>query len=220
MARRLLRDYSGIQAEALPVEQAQLATGRCMWLSTSACAQGQQHQQSAREQARAQQQSLVKGREQFDEITDKHIPVRPLGVVEGTSYSLVIAAGLACCGAIVYTAVNSLLVQPKQYTVFNMALEKLRHDPRVTVRLGTPISGYGQESTNRAARQMIPHRIYNDNDGKEHVQVQFRARGPTGSGLVGADMFKDSNKKWQYSFLFIDLDAPLQHRLHLEGPGP
>lgn len=31
-----------------------------MWLSTSACAQGQQHQQSAREQARAQQQSLVK----------------------------------------------------------------------------------------------------------------------------------------------------------------
>lgn len=52
------------------------------------------------------------------------------------------------------------------------------------------------------------------------MQVQFRARGPTGSGLVGADMFKDSNKKWQYSFLFIDLDAPLQHRLHLEGPGP
>ena len=78
----------------------------------------------------------MQGREQFDEITDKHIPVRPLGVVEGTSYSLVIAAGLACCGAIVYTAVNSLLVQPKQYTVFNMALEKLRHDPRVTVRLG------------------------------------------------------------------------------------
>lgn len=87
-------------------------------------------------QLRACTSCSLQGREQFDEITDKHIPVRPLGVVEGTSYSLVIAAGLACCGAIVYTAVNSLLVQPKQYTVFNMALEKLRHDPRVTVRLG------------------------------------------------------------------------------------
>ena len=97
----------------------------------------------------------MQGRQQFDEITDKHIPVRPLGVVEGTSYSLVIAAGLACCGAIIYTAVNSLLVQPKQYTVFNMALEKLRHDPRVTVRLGEVMGACSPCTCCCASRQQL-----------------------------------------------------------------
>lgn len=28
-----------------------------------------------------------------------------------------------------------------------------------------------QESNNRAARQRIPHRIYTDNEGREHVQA-------------------------------------------------
>ena len=107
----------------------------------------------------------------FDEITDKHIPQRPMGVVEGTSYSLVILAAIGFGIAILWTAVSSLLIQPKEYTCFNVTLDKLRDDPRVTVRLGTPISGYGQESRNRAARQRIPHRAYKDDNGTEHIQV-------------------------------------------------
>lgn len=43
----------------------------------------------------------------------------------------------------------------------------------MTVRLGTPISGYGQESRNRAARQRIPHRAYTDSDGVEHHHVSW-----------------------------------------------
>lgn len=42
---------------------------------------------------------------------------------------------------------------------------------QVTVRIGTPVTGYGQESRNRAARQRIPNRVWTDEDGVEHVEV-------------------------------------------------
>lgn len=42
---------------------------------------------------------------------------------------------------------------------------------QVTVRIGTPVTGYGQESRNRAARQRIPNRVWTDEYGVEHVEV-------------------------------------------------
>lgn len=39
------------------------------------------------------------------------------------------------------------------------------------MRIGSPITGYGQESRNRAARQRIPHRIWTDEDGVEQIEV-------------------------------------------------
>lgn len=42
---------------------------------------------------------------------------------------------------------------------------------QVRVRIGSPITGYGQESRNRAARQRIANRIWTDEDGVEHVEV-------------------------------------------------
>ena len=69
--------------------------------------------------------------------------------------------------------VNELLIQPREYTCFNITLKKLQEDPRVTVRLGTPVSGYGQESRNRQARQRIPHRVIKDASGRERIQVSY-----------------------------------------------
>lgn len=45
---------------------------------------------------------------------------------------------------------------------------------QVMVRLGSPITGYGQESRNRAARQRISNRTYVDEDGIERVEVNFQ----------------------------------------------
>lgn len=39
------------------------------------------------------------------------------------------------------------------------------------MRIGYPITGYGQESRNRAARQRIPNRTWTDEEGVEHVEV-------------------------------------------------
>ncbi|KAA8515872.1 hypothetical protein F0562_019051 [Nyssa sinensis] len=55
---------------------------------------------------------------------------------------------------------------------------------RVRVRIGSPVTGYGQESRNRAARQQFPNRIWTDEDGIEHVEVNFYVRGPHGTGRV------------------------------------
>lgn len=48
---------------------------------------------------------------------------------------------------------------------------------QIRVRIGSPITGYGQESRNRAARQRIPHRVWTDEDGAEHVEVKLLAFG-------------------------------------------
>ena len=50
------------------------------------------------------------------------------------------------------------------------------------------------------------------------MQVQFHAKGPTGVALVSADMYQDSSKQWQYSFLYVDMANPNPQRLVLIGP--
>lgn len=155
--------------------------------------------------------------EEFSAITDK-IPQRPVTVTEAGGYSLVIVAALGFAGAVAYAALNELLFQPKEYQCFNHTLAKIKDDPRVTVRLGTPISAYGQESQNRAARQRIPHRVYNDSEGREHVQLQFHMRGPSGRATVNADMHKDGGS-WHYNFLYLDVEAPVPQQVVLVRPG-
>lgn len=170
------------------------------------------------QQNRSKETGLASHQEQFDEITDKHIPQRPVTKLEATSYTFVIVGGLAMAAAVLYTAANELLIQPTEYTCFNLALEKIKDDPRVTVRLGTPISAYGQESRNRAARQRIPHRASTDAQGVEHHQIQFHARGPSGStAVVNASMWQDRSKQWHYDMLFLDFGGPHQNRVYLVG---
>lgn len=77
--------------------------------------------------------------------------------------------------AVLWAVVNELLIQPREYTAFNLSLQKLRDDPRIMVMIGTPVSGYGQETHSRAARQRIPHKVYSDDSGREHVQVKCAA---------------------------------------------
>eukprot|EP00897_Mesotaenium_endlicherianum_P000005 jgi/Mesen1/10004/ME000722S09289 len=144
----------------------------------------------------------------FDEITDR-IPERPVSVAEGASYSLVILAGVAVAGAALYAVFKELLIQPKEYTVFNKALDRVKTDNQVTVRLGSPVKGYGQESRNRAARQRISHRVYTDEDG--------------GAGIVQCEMFKDKvDRQLKYTYLIVDITAPTPTRLMLESyiPAP
>ncbi|KAG5047046.1 hypothetical protein JHK86_016452 [Glycine max] len=41
----------------------------------------------------------------------------------------------------------------------------------VRMKIGFPITSYGQESRNRVARQRIPHRVWTDEEGVEHVEL-------------------------------------------------
>eukprot|EP00850_Spirogloea_muscicola_P008381 SM000044S16028 [mRNA] locus=s44:619878:622033:+ [translate_table: standard] len=183
----------------------------------------------------------------FDTITDR-IPERPVSVVEGTSYSLVILAGLAVAGGAAYAVVKELILEPKEwvhpcschwpvaakcnavalfaslapwYQVFNKALDRVQNDNQVTVRIGHPVTGYGQDSRNRVARQRISHKVWRDEDGVERVQVQFHIRGPRGAGLVHSEMFKDPiDRKFKFTYLIVDIISPQAARLMLESYVP
>ena len=147
---------------------------------------------------------MVEAESPFDSLTDK-IPERPVTAAEGASYSVVILAGLAVAAAAAYAFCSELLIPGKEYVVFDKAMDRLRTDPRVAVRLGSGLAGYGSDTKNRAARQRIPHRTYTSaHDGREHVRVMFHVKGSSGNGIAHVDMYKDENKAWQFQYLFLD----------------
>lgn len=153
----------------------------------------------------------------FDSPT-YHIPEKPVTFTEGASYSFVILAGLAVAGASGYAVFKELIFQPKEYKVFDKALKRIQDDGQVRVRIGSPITGYGQETRNRAARQRIPNRVFTDEDGVEHVEVNFFIRGPHGAGKVYTEMFKDkADKEWKYTYLIVEILAPSPAKLMLES---
>ncbi|KAK9095239.1 hypothetical protein Scep_026708 [Stephania cephalantha] len=91
----------------------------------------------------------------------------------------------------------------------------------VRVRIGSPITGYGQESRNRAARQRIPNRTWTDEDGVERVEVNFYIRGPHGAGKVYTEMFKDKEEKqWKFTYLIVEIKSPTPAQLMLESYVP
>lgn len=153
----------------------------------------------------------------FDSPT-YHIPEKPVTFTEGASYSVIILAGLGLAAAAGYAVFKELIFEPKEYRIFNKALKRIQDDSQVRVRIGSPITGYGQESRNRAARQRIPNRIYTDENGVEHVEVNFYIRGPNGAGKVFAEMFKDKeDKQWKYTYLIVEIMAPSPKQLILES---
>ncbi|WOK96076.1 putative mitochondrial import inner membrane translocase subunit TIM21 [Canna indica] len=156
----------------------------------------------------------------FDTLTD-NIPEKPVTFTEGASYSLIILAGLGVAGLAAYAVFKELIFEPKEYKIFGKALERVQNDSQVTVRIGYPVTGYGQETRNRAARQRIPNRVWTDEDGVEHVEVSFHIRGPHGYGKVYAEMFRNqADKKWTFTYLIVEIKSPSPAQLMLESYVP
>ena len=95
--------------------------------------------------------------------------------------------------------VSELFFEGKEYTVFNKSLERIQQDPRVSVRLGSPITGYGAEGRSRSARGHIRHREYYGPDGMKHMQVQFLVRGPSGTSLPSPSQNRRGTSEHQFS---------------------
>lgn len=153
----------------------------------------------------------------FDSPT-YNIPEKPVTFTEGASYTLVILAGLGIAGAAAYGVCKELIFEPKEYKIFNKTLDRVQNDSQVRVRIGSPITGYGSESRNRAARQRVPHKTWTDDDGVEHVLVNFHIRGPHGAGRVFSEMFKDKvDKEWKFTYLIVEVTSPSPTQLMLES---
>ncbi|XP_058762325.1 probable mitochondrial import inner membrane translocase subunit TIM21 [Vicia villosa] len=153
----------------------------------------------------------------FDDSPTYNIPEKPVTFVEGASYSVIILAGLGVAAAAGYAVFKELIFQPKEYKIYNKALKRIQDDGQVRVRIGSPITGYGQESRNRAARQRIPNRVWTDEEGVEHVEVNFFIRAPHGHGKVFAEMFKGVDGEWKFTYLIVEIRAPSPAQLILES---
>lgn len=150
-----------------------------------------------------------------------NIPEKPVTFTEGASYSILILAGLGIAAAAGYAVFKELIFEPKEYKIFGKALERIQNDGQVRVRIGSPITGYGQESRNRAARQRIPNRTWTDEDGVEHVEVNFYIRGPHGAGKVYTEMFRDKvDNQWKFTYLIVDIKSPSPTQIMLESYVP
>ncbi|KAL5537335.1 hypothetical protein UlMin_045696 [Ulmus minor] len=147
-----------------------------------------------------------------------NIPEKPVSFTEGASYTVIILVGLGIAAAAGYAVFKELIFEPKEYKIFNKALKRIQDDAQVRVRIGYPITGYGQESRNRAARQRIPNRTWTDEEGVEHVEVNFYVRGPNGAGKVFAEMYKDqSDRQWKFTYLIVEIKSPSPAQLILES---
>ncbi|XP_022133805.1 probable mitochondrial import inner membrane translocase subunit TIM21 [Momordica charantia] len=150
-----------------------------------------------------------------------NIPEKPVTFAEGASYSFIILAGLGVAAAAGYAVFKELIFQPKEYKIFDKALKRIQDDSQVRIRIGSPITGYGQESRNRAARQRIPNRVWTDEDGVERVEINFYIRGPHGAGKVYTEMFKDQvDKQWKFTYLIVEVKSPSPAQLILESYMP
>ena len=156
--------------------------------------------------------------EEFDEITDKWIPEKPVTKAETAGYSAVIVLGLGLAASALFFASKELFMSPKEYVAFNAALKQIELDPRVTSALGESITGYGSESRNRSQRQRIPHTIVRDPaSGREVVRVQFHARGARGNATVHAE-YDPSNAEEPFGYLIVDVERPRSMRLVVKEP--
>ncbi|KAK3015844.1 hypothetical protein RJ639_005810 [Escallonia herrerae] len=183
------------------INRATTATSHCFARSLASKAS------KAEKASEQDKKDISKVEDPFDAPT-YNIPEKPVTFTEGASYSLIILAGLGVALAAGYAVFKELIFQPKEYKIYGKALDKVQNDSRVRIRIGAPITGYGQESRNRAARQQIPKRIWTDENGVEHVEVNFYIRGPHGHGKVFTEMFMDEDKQWKFTYLFVEIRSP------------
>ncbi|KAB1208661.1 putative mitochondrial import inner membrane translocase subunit TIM21 [Morella rubra] len=139
-----------------------------------------------------------------------NIPQKPVTFVEGASYTAIILVGLGIAAAAGYAVFKELIFQPKEYKVFNKALKRIQDDSQAMVRKVEIVLLANVRIT-----------IWTDEDGVEHVEVNFYIRGPHGAGKVYSEMFKDQvDKQWKYTYLIVEIKSPAASQLILESYMP
>lgn len=213
----LLRDEWGRKHAVVHLSPSQLSASAEQHISRSCFARSFASQTGSKSKKSETRKEVSTVEDPFDSPT-YNIPEKPVTFTEGASYTLVILAGLGIAGAAAYAICKELIFEPKEYKIFNKTLERVQNDGQVKVRIGSPITGYGSESRNRAARQRVAHRTWTDDDGNEHILVNFHIRGPHGAGRVYSEMFKDKvDKEWKYTYLIVEVTSPSPAQLMLES---
>ncbi|XP_060518590.1 mitochondrial import inner membrane translocase subunit Tim21 [Cylas formicarius] len=146
--------------------------------------------------------------------------VKPLGerVKETTktaSYLGIILLGVGVTGSLFYAVFSELFSSKSPNSVYSRAVKKCIEDPRIEDKLGYPIKAYGEE-TRRGRRQHISHVTYKDSDGVQHLRMKFHLKGTACSGTAHLDMIENDRGKYDYRYLFVEVDDMLRNTIVIE----
>ncbi|XP_044750810.1 mitochondrial import inner membrane translocase subunit Tim21 [Coccinella septempunctata] len=160
--------------------------------------------------------SIVKAADSGSEIG---VDVKPLGekvreTTKTASYMGVILLGVAVTGSLFYAVFSELFSSKSPNNVYTNAVKKCLSDTRVEDKLGYPIAAYGEE-TRRGRRQHPTHVVYKRN-GKQCIRMKFYLKGSAHKGTVQLEMVEDDSGKYEYRYLFVQVEDLFQTTIILE----
>lgn len=120
------------------------------------------------------------------------------------SYFGISLAALGMLGALFYYIGKELFSSESPNGVYSKALKRCANDSEVTVVLGHPIKGYGEE-TRRGRRRHVSH-VEFEQDGRKHMRMKFYIQGSDRKAEVNLEVVKDDSGVYNYRYLFVQLD--------------
>ncbi|XP_067006942.2 mitochondrial import inner membrane translocase subunit Tim21 [Anabrus simplex] len=120
------------------------------------------------------------------------------------SYLGVIVVGVGVTGIMFFAVFQELFSSKSPNSVYSAALDKCCNEPRILNALGDPIKGFGEE-TRRGRRRHVSHLLY-EKDGINYLRMKFYIQGSRRRGTVHLEMRENDKGKYEYRYLFVQLD--------------
>ncbi|KAF8790103.1 Mitochondrial import inner membrane like protein [Argiope bruennichi] len=129
-------------------------------------------------------------------------------------YLGIIIAGIGVTGVMFYAILRELFSRQSPNSIYSDALHLCRSNATVSDTLGEPIKGYGELSS-RGRRRHVSHLVY-EKDGKNYMRMKFYVEGSRKSGTVHLEMVEGDKSKYEYRYLFVDVDGYPQRTIILK----
>lgn len=120
------------------------------------------------------------------------------------TYTGLALVGFGVTGIMFFAIGRELLSSQSPSGIYSDALKLCKERTEVTDLTGLPLKGYG-EQTKRGRRRHVSHTEY-ERDGQQFMRMKFYIEGPMAKGTVNLEMKKDDRGKWDYRYLFADID--------------
>ncbi|XP_064599101.1 mitochondrial import inner membrane translocase subunit Tim21-like [Liolophura sinensis] len=131
-----------------------------------------------------------------------------------TMYTGIIIVGVGVTGLMFYAIGKELLSKDSPSGVYGQALKLCKQNPEIIAALGEPIKGYG-ELSRRGRRRHVSHAEFEAN-GVKHMRMKFYIEGPDRKGTVQLEVRRDESGKYEYRYLFVELEGYPRRRIVLE----
>uniref|UniRef100_A0A914ZUD2 Mitochondrial import inner membrane translocase subunit Tim21 n=1 Tax=Parascaris univalens TaxID=6257 RepID=A0A914ZUD2_PARUN len=119
---------------------------------------------------------------------------------ENTFFYAVLAASVGALGVLCYLLFEQFFSVDSPHKIYSNALSMIRADDRCEEIFGSPIAGFGEE-TSRGRRRHVAHQKYRK-DGRDRIRVVFHLKGPRCEGLAQAEM-EMVDGTWEWRFLLV-----------------